>query len=165
MLQTRLQAAMEYLMTYGWAILIIAIVLLALFTLGIFTPGTYLNPTCYLPAGFNCQSVFLASNGIATINLQQTTPEPINITAMGCNANNTVANMIPVNQMPIVPTVNAIRLQIGANYTFKVQCYAGNSKYSAPISTILKGWLYLNYTELTSGFPHTIGGQLIAKVT
>ena len=32
----RLQSAMEYLMTYGWAILIIAIVLVALFQLGIF---------------------------------------------------------------------------------------------------------------------------------
>ncbi len=34
----RLQSAMEYLMTYGWAILIIAIVLAALFSLGVFNP-------------------------------------------------------------------------------------------------------------------------------
>ncbi len=30
------QSAMEYLMTYGWAILIIAVVLAALFSLGVF---------------------------------------------------------------------------------------------------------------------------------
>ena len=30
----KLQSAMEYLMTYGWAILIIAIVMVALFSLG-----------------------------------------------------------------------------------------------------------------------------------
>ena len=35
----RLQSAMEYLMTYGWAILIIAVVLGALFSLGIFNPA------------------------------------------------------------------------------------------------------------------------------
>ena len=35
----KLQSAMEYLMTYGWAILIIAVVLGALFSLGIFNPA------------------------------------------------------------------------------------------------------------------------------
>ena len=37
----RSQSAMEYLMTYGWAILIIAVVLAALFELGIFNPMTF----------------------------------------------------------------------------------------------------------------------------
>ncbi len=37
----RLQSAMEYLMTYGWAILIIAVVLGALFQLGVFNAGTF----------------------------------------------------------------------------------------------------------------------------
>ena len=37
----RSQSAMEYLMTYGWAILIIAVVLAALFELGVFNPLTF----------------------------------------------------------------------------------------------------------------------------
>ena len=37
----QLQSAMEYLMTYGWAILIIAVVLAALFELGVFNPMTF----------------------------------------------------------------------------------------------------------------------------
>jgi hypothetical protein len=37
----RAQSAMEYLMTYGWAILIIAIVLVALFSLGIFNSANF----------------------------------------------------------------------------------------------------------------------------
>ena len=37
----RSQSAMEYLMTYGWAILIIAVVLAALFELGVFNPMTF----------------------------------------------------------------------------------------------------------------------------
>ncbi len=45
------QSAMEYLMTYGWAILIIAIVLLAFFALGVFNPYTF---TPKASAG-NCQ--------------------------------------------------------------------------------------------------------------
>ncbi len=37
----KLQSAMEYLMTYGWAILIIAIVMVALFELGIFNSANF----------------------------------------------------------------------------------------------------------------------------
>ena len=36
----RSQSAMEYLMTYGWAILIIAVVLGAIYSLGLFSPAT-----------------------------------------------------------------------------------------------------------------------------
>ncbi|MDE1852007.1 MAG: LamG domain-containing protein [Candidatus Micrarchaeota archaeon] len=40
----KLQSAMEYLMTYGWAILAIAIVMVSLYSLGIFNSGS-LQPT------------------------------------------------------------------------------------------------------------------------
>ncbi len=51
------QAAMEYLMTYGWAILVIVIVLAALLYLGIFN----LNPpeVCTMPAGMSCPKSYL----------------------------------------------------------------------------------------------------------
>jgi hypothetical protein len=39
--QFRLQSAMEYLMTYGWAILVIAVVLGALFQLGVFSSSSF----------------------------------------------------------------------------------------------------------------------------
>ena len=39
--QKKLQSAMEYLMTYGWAILIIAIVIVALYLLGVINPANF----------------------------------------------------------------------------------------------------------------------------
>ena len=42
----RAQAALEYLMTYGWALVIIAIVAAALFAMGIINPATYAQKTC-----------------------------------------------------------------------------------------------------------------------
>ena len=63
----RAQSAMEYLMTYGWAILIIAVVLVALFSLGVFKPST--ASVCLGQTGFICQSAIYQANGnvIATI--------------------------------------------------------------------------------------------------
>ncbi len=40
-MRSKLQSAMEYLMTYGWAILVIAVVLGVLYSLGIFSPSNF----------------------------------------------------------------------------------------------------------------------------
>lgn len=52
----KLQSAMEYLMTYGWAILIIAVVMVALFSLGILG-GSPLSTTCLPQSGYQCSGV------------------------------------------------------------------------------------------------------------
>ncbi|MCL5427882.1 MAG: hypothetical protein M1321_01745, partial [Candidatus Marsarchaeota archaeon] len=57
----RAQSAMEYLMTYGWAILVIAVVLAALFALGVFN-GSTLPSACIAQSGFQCK--ITAFNGI-----------------------------------------------------------------------------------------------------
>ena len=49
------QAAMEFLMTYGWAILVVLIVLAALFYLGVFTPRT--PNICVVSAPLTCVDV------------------------------------------------------------------------------------------------------------
>ncbi|MCD4666732.1 hypothetical protein K8R47_02895 [archaeon] len=52
MFKKKAQTAMEYLMTYGWAILIVLIALAALFYLGVFNPST--PNVCTMPAPFTC---------------------------------------------------------------------------------------------------------------
>ena len=65
---------MEYLMTYGWAILIIAVVLGALFTLGVFNPNTMLGNTCIPGSGYLCQSyVYSHASGSIIVTLGKTT--------------------------------------------------------------------------------------------
>ncbi|MBU0585972.1 hypothetical protein KJ780_00515 [Candidatus Micrarchaeota archaeon] len=50
------QAAIEYLMNYSWAILILAIVFALLFAGGMFNPNYFLMQECYLGPSFSCQS-------------------------------------------------------------------------------------------------------------
>src|SRR3989344_60033 len=52
MINKKSQSAMEYLMTYGWAILVVLIALGALFYLGVFSPKT--PNTCTAVAPFTC---------------------------------------------------------------------------------------------------------------
>ncbi len=58
------QSAMEYLMTYGWAILIISVVLASLFSLGVFNSGASLSTTCLPLAGYTCTSPLLHSGAM-----------------------------------------------------------------------------------------------------
>jgi hypothetical protein len=67
------QSAMEYLMTYGWAILIIAVVLGALFGLGVFS-----NPigstVCVAGSGFYCSALtYSHASGTVTATIGQST--------------------------------------------------------------------------------------------
>jgi len=51
---------MEYLMTYGWAILIIAVVLGALFAIGVFSGTSFLGTaSCVATSGYLCQNPIL----------------------------------------------------------------------------------------------------------
>lgn len=76
------QAALEFMMTYGWAILIILAALGALSYIGIFDLGNILPERCSFPVGFDCagDAVIDATNNHVLFLVQNTNPFPINIT-------------------------------------------------------------------------------------
>ena len=75
----KLQSAMEYLMTYGWAILIIGVVLAALYELNVFTPSSYVANICTMPSGFTCIGDSIYGNGMVLLNLGYTNMNPIQV--------------------------------------------------------------------------------------
>ena len=48
------QAALEFIMTYGWAILVVLVAIGALSYFGVLNPGRFLPSRCTLPAGIGC---------------------------------------------------------------------------------------------------------------
>ncbi len=151
------QSAMEYLMTYGWAILILGIVASALFALGIFNPGQSTSQICQLEAGFICANYYMVQNGILTLNILQTTTSPINITAIGCNTNSSL-----ITTQKITPQVY---LPEGANGTINVQCYDAATPHSGQINQLYLGNLQINYTDATTGFPEIIYGNIAVRIS
>lgn len=80
------QAAMEYLMTYGWAILVIVVVLAALLYLGVFNVPT--PERCQLQTGINCNSFRLVgSSGALSLSLSNGLGKEITVTAVHCTKN------------------------------------------------------------------------------
>ncbi len=155
------QSAMEYLMTYGWAILIIAVVLAALFELGVFN-GSNLSPqACIAQSGFVCKNPVYTSNGII-FTFGQTTGRdyygdwvfvasqgealnssgiPVNFTCTptGC------ANAVTVG----LPGPNGVRVLVpGQTVTavFPANAFpAGAVPSNPPIGTPFAGYIWLGY--------------------
>ena len=73
---------MEYLMTYGWAILIVIIVGAALYALGIFNPATYSQSTATGFQGFQVPTGGwqFTSGGQLTIQLKNLAGSPVEVT-------------------------------------------------------------------------------------
>ncbi len=60
---------MEYLMTYGWMILVIAIITIAFFQTGIFGSGNLIGPTaCIAQPGFLCTNLIYSVNTVNIYN-------------------------------------------------------------------------------------------------
>ncbi len=56
------QAAMEFLMTYGWAILAAVIAIGVLASMGVFSPGKFASKACILNAPFGCEESAIGTN-------------------------------------------------------------------------------------------------------
>ena len=85
------QSALEYMMTYGWAILVIVIVAGVLYSLGIFSPSSSLSTTI---TGFSGLVVTQAgcvnsvNNQILELYVTDTVGYPVNITKINTTGNN-----------------------------------------------------------------------------
>ena len=85
------QSALEYMMTYGWAILIIVIVAAVLYSLGIFSPSSSISATI---TGFSGLGVTQAAcvnsvnNQILELYVTNTVGYPVNITKINTTGNN-----------------------------------------------------------------------------
>lgn len=155
---------MEYLMTYGWAILIVSIALAALYSLGLFSPATFTHTTCVFPAGFYCLNSQMDMGGNLTINVEQDTSAPINITAIGCDSSDNVGHMISFASNQIVLQIGS-NVTISGNSTAKLQCWSNSTVFSGSIGSLFNGYVIVNYTDTQTGFPHTVAALLSQKVT
>jgi len=85
------QAAMEFLMTYGWAILVVLAAIGALAYFGVLSPDRFLPNKCTLSAGFSCTEFKVNTNGQIQMRIQNNlgvdvSNATITLTGKGANA-------------------------------------------------------------------------------
>ncbi len=150
---SKAQSAMEYLMTYGWSILIIAIALVVLFELGIFN-GSSLSGTgsCIAQPQFLCTKPILASNGILVATIGEALGQ-VTLTGIACN--NNAAQPLSFN------SITPITINTGETLQMAFYCPIPNNA----IGTSFNGNLWIQYnTPAESGQIIKIGSVSL-KIT
>ncbi len=89
------QSALEYMMTYGWAILIIVIVAGVLYSLGIFTPSSSASPTVTGFNGLGSPNAMCMSDGGLRLQLGNSLGYTINVTKINVTSNSVTQTIRP----------------------------------------------------------------------
>jgi len=148
-MKKRAQAAMEFLMTYGWAILVVLIAIGALAYFGVLDPGKFLPNRCSLPAGIACLDYlvedFGPGNGEVSATLKNSLgydTATVILTASGCTS-----------ASPTQPT-----FRNGEQRTFTASgcTVTSGQKYSGQIN--------VTYTNADTGLTHKMQGSIIVRV-
>ena len=140
----RAQAAMEFLMTYGWAILVVLAAIAALAYFGVLSPEKFLPEKCVLQPGIACVSHKV---------------EPTKITLVISNG---LGRTILINSIDVSGCTSTFSdpLQSGQDHTFVIggACNNGAAKEK------FKGDITLAYTEKDTNLTKTAYGNLNTKI-
>jgi hypothetical protein len=149
------QSAIQYLITYGWAILIVAIALAVFVALGVTKPGAFIGNSCIMQGDFTCGISSMATNGVITLSIVQDTSSSILILGAGCNA---------TNPTTLTDTNLNLHANIAGNATITIQCYSGGSQFRGKIGSSYTGLLSIEYIDEDTSLPHYVSGKITAKV-
>ncbi|MBW2972430.1 hypothetical protein KY359_05325 [Candidatus Woesearchaeota archaeon] len=139
---------MEFLMTYGWAILVVLAAIAALAYFGVLSPDRFLPEKCTLPSGVACLD-FTGSTTQVDLVIQ----------------NSAGFDMQNVSVYVIGSTINFTCTDVGADGTLvdgekdTFTC-AGLSLPSGKF----KGTLSIDYLNVQTTMTHTKSGELILKI-
>ena len=145
---SRAQSAMEYLMTYGWAILIILIVLGVLYLLNVFSPNGLLGNQCNVQFKYSCTGLTIATNGTASLLLGQNTGTNFYNVEIACTESINSTGGPYASGDPWVTLTSELdsgtSLQVNGT-----PCYSntGSPLGTQAIGTAFDGYLWMRYTS------------------
>jgi len=154
----RAQSAMEYLMTYGWAILIIAVVLGALFSLGVFNSSSLIGTACIPLSGYYCANPVLASNTL-TLTIGQAT---------GTSYSGVTAYIVPSGSTlntATDPSNSITTLSSGQTVTVTFSNIGANTILPSALGAAFTGQVWLVYSTASASNLETQIATLTVKVT
>ena len=144
MIEKKSQAALEFIMTYGWAILVVLVAIGALAFFGVLNPDRFLPAKCTLQAGIACLD-HKATATTLQVNIQNSLGRDITV------------NRLTANQCTEIAAPSPATLSNGgtASYTFST-CTNPGTKYS--------GQLNITYTPIGLTIIHTNQGDITTRI-
>ena len=143
MINRKSQAALEFIMTYGWAILVVLVAIGALAYFGVLSPDRFLPSRCTLQSGIACLDHKATATTIVA-RVQNSLGYDLTVDAVkatGCTA---------------LGSQGTLSNGGAATYTLSGCSNSGSSKYS--------GQFNITYTVIDTNIQHTNQGQITTRV-
>jgi len=157
------QAALEFMMTYGWAILVVLAAIGALSYFGILNPARFTPDTCLASSGFACPGkpivtpdnlTFSIVNGLGySVNISNQTVGDLTVSNINCNY--TYVCQQGVQCGPPGSLSRIVGDGEGATI-FMTQCYFADK-------SVVKGELNFAYTNRQSGLKEILKVSVTGK--
>jgi len=140
------QAAMEFLMTYGWAILVVLAAIVALAYFGVLSPSRFLPESCTLPS----------TSGLACLDFTLS-PSAAHLFLVNGGGRDLVVNNITIGTCSASFTNP---FADGTSYLFNLTgCSFGSAGEK------VKKPLVVSYTDVSSGFSKEAAGSITASLS
>ena len=154
------QAALEFLMTYGWAILVVLVVIGALAYFGVLNPTILLPEKCLLETGLECKDWAISSTAPnIRLSIGNSKGKEINITMINMTSSDLTLPVSGCNN-----TVrSSVRVGSGARADIAFNC-TGNTV--GPTNAKVKANVRIQWWFTDSGpqYIHTTDGEIITTV-
>jgi hypothetical protein len=155
------QAAIDFVTSYGIALVIVTIAIAVIYKTSILSPSLVTSSCSPIP-GFSCDAYAInAITGVLTVTLSQATGGPININGAACSSLGSSSGSGPQfgnlgvtgNTLyypgGVAPSSNTVYSDSGA--TLQLNCYSSAGLASGPVGNSFIGYLWLNYTVPSYG--------------
>lgn len=147
------QAALDFLMTYGWAIALVVIIAAMLFALGIFDVSNFMGSKASGFSGVGVKGWKMDTAGTFTLKVTNQVGQQINVTGATVTVGTTTA--------AINGTIGVLSTGVDSGtLTTNVAAFGAQtsgSGYTAKVN--------INYTDMNSGFAYSTGGTLTGKAS
>ncbi len=145
------QAAMEFLMTYGWAILVVIAAIAALAYFGVLDPANLLPERCQSSAGMDCIDTAVVTTTGVTLALRNNVGSTIEITdvdGVDCTGNSCV---VSGTSGTCTPAASFVAVNVSNNEVLRatVSC-------SLPDGERYDDTITVSYTNTETGLQHEV---------
>ena len=146
------QAALDFLMTYGWAIALVVIIAAVLFSLGIFDVTNFIGSKAAGFSGVSVKGWQMTPTGTLSVKLTNQVGNQITITGVNATVgSNTTTMVLPANESKQLSPG-----QDSGIWSFDTDAFGTQSSYLAKLS--------IKYTD-DNGFSYTSTGTLTGKAS
>jgi hypothetical protein len=147
------QAALDFMMTYGWAIVLVVIIAIALFAMGIFDPSNFMGSKAAGFAGVTVTGWSMDNTGTLTMKVVNNVGNPIRL------------NSINVTIAGVSQLVSVTNATLAVGETSPMLSSAAAAFGTPATGTGYSAKVNIKYTDVNAGFPYTSSGTLTGKVS